>query len=237
MLATVLAVVVALPFFRESLYRPPHRIAFSLLCSALPRRFLASVYLRSCLCNLAPQPFISCTFGCARGGCIRYYFFLATFFRAGFLLVAFFLAGFRFVAFFFVALRFATFFLAAFLRVAFFFVAFFFVAFFFVAFFFAAFLLVAFFFVAFFFVAFFLAGRLFATFFLVAFFLVAFFLATRLFAAVFFRLADFFFAAFFFAFAITKAPLKDLIEIKTQHHGCLYTLQQHDVQTIIVENF
>jgi hypothetical protein len=207
----MLAVVFALPLLSKRVSRTLHCIAFTMLSSTLSRRFLASSYFCLCLCDFALQPFLLFTFGCERFGRIRYYFFLAALFLAGLLLVAFFLVAFFFVAFFLVALRFATFFLAAFF-------------------------LVAFFFVAFFLVALRFATFLLATFFLVAFFFVAFFLATLFLAVDFFRLADFFLAAFFFAFAITKAPLKDLVEIKTQHHVCLYTSQQHDVQSIIVEN-
>ncbi len=125
----------------------------------------------------------------------------------------------------------AAFFLVAFLFAGFLLVAFFFAAFLLVAFFFVALRLATFLFAAFFFVAFrFVALRL------ATFFFVAFFLTTLFFAVDFFRLTDFLFEAFFFAFAITKAPLKDLVGIKTQHHVCLYTSQQHDVQSIIVEN-
>ena len=104
------------------------------------------------------------------------------------------------------------------------------------------FFLVAFLFVALRLVAFFLVAlRLVAlrlvAFFLVALRLVAFFLVTLRFAVDFFLLTDFFFEAFFFAFAITKAPLNSLgLGLKTQHHGRLYTSQQHDVQSIIVKN-
>ena len=66
------------------------------------------------------------------------------------------------------------------------------------------FFLAAFFLVALRFVVFFLAA-----FFLVAFRFVAFFLTTRFLPVDFFRLTDFLFGAFFFAFAITKSPLKD----------------------------
>jgi hypothetical protein len=218
--AAVLAVVFALPFPGERLDRTLHRDTFAMIGSALPRCFLARRYFCPCLCNLASQPFILFPFGCFCDGCINYYFFLAAFLLAGLLLVAFF-----FVAFFFVALRFATFFFAAFFLVAFFFVALRFATFFF-----AAFFLVAFFLVALRFATF-----LFATFFFVAFLFVAFFLPTFFFAVLFFRLTDFFLEAFFFAFAITKAPLKDLVGIKTQHHVCLYTSQPSDVQSIMVE--
>ncbi len=233
-LATMLAIVIALPSFRKRGNRTLHRIAFTMLRSSLSRRLLACSYFCPCLCDFALQPCFLLAFGCLRLSRIRYYFFLAAFLLAGRFLLAFFLAGFLLATFFFAAFRLA-FFLVAFFLVAFRLATFFLAAFFLVAFRLVAFRLVAFLFVAFFLVALRFATFFLAAFFLVAFLLVAFFLTTLFLAVDFFRLADFFFAAFFFAFAITKAPLKHLVEIKTQHHVRLYTLQQHVVQTIIVQ--
>ena len=189
-LATVLAIVIALPLPRKRVNRSLHYITFVMLRSALARRFLACSYFCPCLCDFALQPCLLFAFGCLRLGRIRYYFFLAAFFLACRFLPAFFLAAFLLVTFFFAAFR----------------LAFFLVAFFLAAFFLVAFRLLAFFLVAFFLVAFRLATFFLAAFFLVAFLLVAFFLTTLFLAVDSLRLADFFFAAFFFAFAITKAP-------------------------------
>ena len=74
-LATVLAIVIALPLPRKRVNRSLHCITFVMLRSALARRFLACSYFYPCLCDFALQPCLLFAFGCLRLGRIRYYFF------------------------------------------------------------------------------------------------------------------------------------------------------------------